>query len=112
MDIEEAFDSLQRSFPIYVLKKINFEKKIITWIEVLLKDQQSCVINGGAATQQFYLERAARQGEPVSAFFFILVLEILFLLTEKHPEIKSIEIFSTSFILHMQMKTIHNPLKT
>ena len=46
MNIEEAFDFLDHSLLISVLKKFRFRKNFITWIEVLLKDQQSCVING------------------------------------------------------------------
>ena len=40
MDIEKSFDSFDHSFLISVLKKFGFGKKIITWIEILLKDQQ------------------------------------------------------------------------
>ena len=42
MAIEKAFDSLKQSF----LEKIWFWRKII-WIEISLKDQQSCVTNDG-----------------------------------------------------------------
>ena len=84
MDIEKA-DSLDPSFLISVIKKLGFGKIFITWIEILLKDQQSCVINGGTTTQYFNLERGARQGDPVSAHLFIMVLEFLFLFIKKHP---------------------------
>ena len=57
MDNEKAFDYLDHSFLISILKKFGFGKRIITWIETLLKDQQSCVINGGTTTQYFNLER-------------------------------------------------------
>ena len=97
-DIEKAFDSLDHSILISVMKKFGFGKKFITWIEILLKDQQSCVINGGTTTQYFKLERGTRQGDPVSAYLFIVVLEILFLFTKKHPEIKGIEIFEHYFL--------------
>ena len=63
MDIEKAFNSLDHSFLISVLKKFGFGKNSITWIEIVLKDQQSCVINGRTTTQYFNLERGARQAE-------------------------------------------------
>ena len=77
-DIEKALDSLDYSFLISVFKSMVLEKKI-TWIEILSKDQQLCIINAGTTTQYFNLERGARQDDPVSAYLFILVLEILFI---------------------------------
>ena len=65
MDIEKAFDSLDQSFLISVLKTFGFGKNFIIWIEILLKDQQSCVLNGGTITQYLKLERATRQGDLV-----------------------------------------------
>ena len=74
------------------------EKNFINWIEILLKDQQLCVTNGRTTTQYFNLERSARQGVPGAAYFFILMVEILFLFIIKHPEIKGIEIFEHCFL--------------
>ena len=102
MDIKKVFDSLDHSFLISVLKKFGFRKKIITWIDILLKDQQWCVINGGTATQYFNLERGARQGDPVSASFFKLVLEILFLFIKKlyeHCFLYAVYVDGTTFFL-------------
>ena len=76
MDTEKAFDSLDHDFLSSVLRKIGFGKNFILWIEILLSDQLSCVINGGTTTQYFNLERGARQGHPNSAYLFILALEI------------------------------------
>ena len=42
-------------------------------------NQESCVINGGHTTKYFRFERRARQGDPISAYLFILALEILFI---------------------------------
>ena len=83
MSIEKAFDSISHSFLNSVLKKLGFGKNFITWIEILLKDQQSCAVNGGTTTQYFNLERDTGQGDPVSAYLFILVLEILLLCIKK-----------------------------
>ena len=70
MDLEKAFDSLDHDFLICVLKKIGFGDNFITWIKILLNDQQSCVLNGGLTTQYFKLERGARQGDPISISFY------------------------------------------
>ena len=77
MDIEKAFDSLDHTFLISVLKKFGFGNNFVNWIETLISKQESCVINGGNTTQYFHLERGARQGDPISVYIFILALEVL-----------------------------------
>ena len=72
MDVEKAFDSLDHKFLISVLKKFGFGQNFISWIEIILKNQESCVINGGTTTKYFKLNRGARQGDPISAYLFIL----------------------------------------
>ena len=51
MDIEKAFHFLNHDFLSSVLRKFGFGKKFITRIEILLKYQFPCVINGGTTTQ-------------------------------------------------------------
>ena len=81
MDIENAFYSLDHKFLVSVSKKFEFGRSSILWIEIILKNQESCVINGGATKKYFKLiNKGACQGDPISAFLLILALEILFLL--------------------------------
>ena len=47
VDIEKAFDSVNHNFLIATLEKFGFGKTLIEWIRILLKDQESCIINGG-----------------------------------------------------------------
>ena len=51
MDLEKAFDSLDPNFLIYILKKFGFGESFINWINILLNDQQSCIINRGFAVK-------------------------------------------------------------
>ena len=69
MDIEEIFDSLDYNFLIFTLEKYGFGKNFILWVEILLRGQESYVINGDTTTKYFSLGRGAPQGDPVSAFF-------------------------------------------
>ena len=77
-DFEKAFDSLNHNFLITALDHYGFGNDFIEWIKILLKNQESCVINGGHTTKYFRLEKGAWQGDPISAYLFILALEILF----------------------------------
>ena len=48
MDIKKAFDSLDPAFCFSIWGKFGSSKNFVTWIEIILKDQLSCVINGGS----------------------------------------------------------------
>ena len=56
-------------------------------------NQESCVINGGTTTNYFKLERGTRQGNPISAYSFLLVLEIAFSFIMQNEHINGLSIF-------------------
>ena len=98
MDIEKAFDLLDHNFLISTLEKYGFGKSLILWVNILLRDQESCVIKAGTTTNYFSYGRGALQGELISAFLFVLGLEILFLLIKSKPEIEGMTIFGYNYI--------------
>ena len=77
MNVEKAFD--HKSL-ISVLKKIGFGQNFVSWIEIILKNQEWCVINGGTSTKCVKLNRGACQSDSILANLFILALELLFIL--------------------------------
>ena len=78
--IEKAFESVNHSFLISLLKRYSFGDDFLKWIKILLENQELCDLNGGKTTHFSKLERGTRQGDPISAYLFILVLEIAFIL--------------------------------
>ena len=87
MDNKKAFDSLDHKFLISALEKYGFGQNFILWVKTLLNNQESCVINGGKTANYFMLGRVSRQGDRISVFLFILVLEILFPLIKTTSDI-------------------------
>ena len=70
----------------------------IEWIKILLNNQESRVINGGKTSKYFKLERETRQGDPISAYLFIIVLETVFRIIKETSNIEGFEIFQKKFI--------------
>ena len=74
MGIKKAFDSLDHTFVISVLKKFGFGNNFVIWIETLMSKQESCVINGGSTTRYIHLERGTCQSDLISVYIFNLEL--------------------------------------
>ena len=80
-----------------VLKKFGFGNDFREWIQILMKNPESYVINGGKTTPYFKLERGARQGDPILGYLFILALEVVFSLIKANPDIEGLQFFSHTF---------------
>ena len=60
---------------------------------MLIESQESCIVNAGTKMPYFNLEKGAGQGDPVSAYLFILCLEVLFLIVKANHIILGVNIF-------------------
>ena len=98
IDTGKAFDLVNHHFLIAILEKIGFGTELIEWIKVLLNNQESCVINAGETSKYFKLERGTRQDDPISAYLFVIVLEVVFRIIKVTSNIEGFEIFQKKFI--------------
>ena len=72
IDTEKVFDSLDHKFILAVSKKIGFGKNFVSWIEPLLNNQESCVINGCITTRYSLYNEVHPRGtlsQPMYSFY-------------------------------------------
>ena len=99
VDFEKAFDSIEWTFLFKCLKTYNFGSNFIKWIKILYNNIQSCVGNNGHYSGYFRLTRGIRQGCPISALLFILVVETLSLKLRQEKSIHGIKVNTIEFKL-------------
>ena len=95
IDFEKAFDSVNWTFMIKVLKAFGFQNNICHWITTFYRNLKSCVVVNGQISNWFQINRGCRQGDPISPYLFILVVEILAIMVRENSEIKGIVINDT-----------------
>ena len=72
IDFKKAFDTVSRDFLFRTLTSFGFGPSFLQWIHTFYNNISSCVINNGFSTQPFAVERGVRQGDPLSAYLFII----------------------------------------
>ena len=92
VDFEKAFDSIEWAFLFKCLKAYNFGSNFINWINVIYNNVLSCVGNNGFYSSYFKLTRGIRQGCPISALLFILVVETLAIKIRQEKSLHGIKI--------------------
>ena len=89
IDTEKAFDSVDHYFLLAILEKYGLKKNFLRWIETLLNNQESCIINRGITTHYFKLKKGTHQDDLISAYLFILVLEAVFCVIKSNKILKA-----------------------
>lgn len=90
IDFQKAFDSLSWNFLYKSLEFFGFQSSLIKWIHIFNNNIQASVIQCGNLSNRFSIGRGARQGDPISAYLFILCGEILSILIKLNKNVRGI----------------------
>jgi exonuclease III len=99
LDFEKAFDTIKWKVIYDALNAFNFGPKFISWVKAIYNESEACVTNNGFSSAFFKLQRGVRQGCPLSAYLFIVVVELLAHQIRIDKNIKGITIGTTEIKL-------------
>lgn len=77
LDMEKAYDRLERNYIFVTLDKLGFHPKWVSWIKICISSVSFTVLVNEVPGNKFSPSRGIRQGDPLSLYLFILCGEPL-----------------------------------
>ena len=95
IDFSKAFNSINHNFIRKVLASFNFGCGMIKWITLFFNDREAMILMGGHLTNKILLKQGVPQGDIISPFIFIIVVEILLIKITTSKHIKGLTLGSS-----------------
>ena len=97
IDFEKAFDSLSWRFLYRALEFFGYGQNFLKWIKLFNTDVTAYVVQCGFLSKPIKIGRGCRQGDPISAYLFLVGAEILTRLILSNKHIRGITIENIEF---------------
>nr|GEY04579.1 RNA-directed DNA polymerase, eukaryota [Tanacetum cinerariifolium] len=104
VDFEKAYDSVRWDFLDDILWNFGFGDKWRKWNQSYLRSSRGSIILNGSPTEEFQFYKGLKQGDPLSPFLFILVMESLHIAFQRVEEagmFKGIKLDSSTSVSHL-----------
>lgn len=107
LDIQKTFDTIQWDAIVRILGYMGFPIPFISWIYGCITSVNYSIVINGSVVGFFKGKQGIRQGDPLSAYLFIVVMELLTQMLNKlvglklfhlHPKCKNPQIVSLLFV--------------
>ena len=97
IDFQKAFDSISWNFTYKTLSFLGFTENFLKWIILFNTEIKAMILQSGYLSDPIDIGRGCRQGDPISAYLFILAAQILTLLIKGNNDVKGILIDTLEF---------------
>jgi len=77
LDIEKAYDHVNWSFLLYMMRICSFGERWCSWIAHCISSVRFSVLVNGTPSSFFSSSRGLREGDPLSPLLFVIVMEAL-----------------------------------
>nr|GEY15367.1 RNA-directed DNA polymerase, eukaryota, reverse transcriptase zinc-binding domain protein [Tanacetum cinerariifolium] len=110
VDFKKAYDSVRWDFVDTILKKFGFGDKWCKWIHSCLQSSRGSILSNGSPTPEFQFFKGLKQGDSLSPFLFILVMDYLHLSFQRVNQsnidtiVRMLKVFHSASGLRINMK--------
>jgi len=95
IDFNKAFDSISHDFITNALELLSFGEDMREWIKIFFNTREANVIINGHLSSTIKLQQGVPQGDVVSPYIFLLMVEILLIKISKTKHLTGVKYAST-----------------